>query len=70
MFGLGCVCDSFYGRCIVSKIVKRIVTAVLAAVGLIVFVVGGYVIYLFVDYERAKRSTLEIGRRKRYMVAR
>lgn len=35
-----------------SKIVKRIVTAVLAAVGLIVFVVGGYVIYLFVDYER------------------
>lgn len=43
-----------------SKIVKRIVTAVLAAVGLIVFVVGGYVIYLFVDYERIQ-DNLELA---------
>ena len=37
MFGLGCVCDSFYGRCIVSKIVKRIVTAVLAALAALIY---------------------------------
>lgn len=43
-----------------SKIVKRIVTAVLAAVGLIVFAVGGYVIYLFVDYERIQ-DNLELA---------